>query len=129
MARRFYYGREVRSVSYPWRNNTYLIRDWTVIDGDTIHAHDVDLGLATHRAVKIRLNGFDSPELRRGTEEEKERGRLARAALASLLNRGDVLARFRKGRSFDRWIADLYVSIDGEEVSVREWMIAKGHVT
>ncbi len=39
-----------------------------------------------------------------------------------------MLARFSKGRSFDRWIADLYVSIDGEEVSVREWMIGEGHV-
>lgn len=116
-------------MSYPWGQNLYVLREFRVIDGDTIHA-SVDLGLGTHRSVKIRLFGFDAPELRRGTEADKQRGREAKAALESYLRSGTVLVQFQKGRSFDRWIGDLWVSdAAGTETSVRAWMISKGFST
>lgn len=111
-------------MSEPWASNTYVIRDWTVVDGDTIHAHDVDLGLNTHRSVKIRLYGFDAPEIRRGTDEEKHRGQLAKQALSQLLNRADgVYVTFTETRSFDRWVGEVYA----DDISTTQWMIESGH--
>ncbi len=40
----------------------YQARIISVYDGDTVNA-DIDLGLETHRLIKIRLYGINAPEM------------------------------------------------------------------
>lgn len=92
-----------------------------VIDGDTF-VLDVDLGFRCAIALNIRVHGYDAPEMH---GEEMAHGIAARAAAETLLKSGTiVIESFRDARSFERWVADVWV--DG--VLLGEAMTAAGYV-
>ncbi|MDQ3167660.1 MAG: thermonuclease family protein [Chloroflexota bacterium] len=98
-----------------------------MIDGDTIRV-DLDLGLWTHRVVNLRIAGIDTPELNRGTEEERARGRAARDYLVADEGREVYIQTYKDRKTFDRYIADVYLVRPGGVLdSVADIMLAAGH--
>lgn len=99
-----------------------------VVDGDTVEIA-VDCGLRISQVRRIRLLGYDAPELYRG--ETQEAGRSARDALALLLPVGSrvYVATELDRTSFDRLLGRVYVTMGGgdELFDVADLMVAAGH--
>lgn len=77
-----------------------------VVDGDT-YDFLLDLGWYQYTYGRVRLRGADTPETH---TETLEAGRAAKARAAELLLDRHALVRTHKGeRSFDRFIADVWV--------------------
>ena len=92
-----------------------------VIDGDT-YVLDVDLGFRCTLTISIRVHDYDAPELHGA---DAARGLLAKDAAASLLSQGPiVIESYKDARSFERWVADVYVG--GELIATQ--LTAAGHV-
>lgn len=109
---------------------TYKAEVTEVVDGDTVRV-DIDLGFHIWiRDETLRLYGIDAPELRgyggrRVTEDEKRRGRAAKAALIDKIEGREVelcTIKDKKGK-YGRYLARLF--LDG--VDVNEWLISEGH--
>ena len=64
-----------------WRYQAKLDR---VIDGDTVDAM-IDLGFSTHRSIRIRFYGINTPESRTRDKSEKKRGLASKARLVEIL--------------------------------------------
>ena len=56
---------------------TYKAKCLRVVDGDTLDAQ-IDLGFDTHKVIRIRLVGINTPESRTRDLEEKARGLAAK---------------------------------------------------
>ncbi len=100
-----------------------------VVDGDTV-IMSIDLGLRVFTHVSLRIAGIDTPEINKGTPEERAQGVAARDYLRNLLwQPGDrrVYVRTHKDtQSFNRYLADVYLE-SGEDIG--ELMVAAGHAT
>lgn len=122
----------MKSKNHYYEDNVYIVDVLRVIDGDTVHLN-VDMGLRTYREVYLRLADINAPELRRGTEEEKAAGIVSKEALEDCVwNDEDIslLVKFKKGKSFDRWVGTLYIDTDQEPlISVNDWMVSNGYAT
>lgn len=97
-----------------------------VVDGDTISV-SLDLGDRTYRTRRIRIIGYDAPELFSG--DRRDDGARARDALERIAPVGSriYLATQLDHTSFDRLLADVYVPGHDEELhSVAELMISGG---
>jgi len=91
-----------------------------VIDGDT-YILDVDLGFRIYAAINIRVHDYDAPEM---VGPDRARGIAAKeAAEALLLSREIVIESYKDERSFERWVADVYVG--GE--SIAAILTTEGH--
>lgn len=78
----------------------------------------IDPGFYLTYAARVRLYGFDTPELRRGSEYEKEKGREASDAALGWFNDAgdDLLLRTHKADSFGRWLSEpFFVGFGGRE--------------
>jgi micrococcal nuclease len=90
-----------------------------VVDGDTVD-FDVDLGFYMTAALRFRILGVDTPELRGGTDETKAKAKEAKAFVEKEL--GNAMAIFietHKADSFGRWLANVEywcVGDEGEEL-------------
>lgn len=93
------------------------------VDADTV-VLEVDLGFRVYRTMTVRLAGVDAPELRRGTPEERARGRSARDFAVDRWEPGSRVVLSSGGeKSFDRWVGSVYV---GSE-SVGDVLVRAGH--
>jgi micrococcal nuclease len=110
--------------------NMYKARMLRVIDGDTVQVN-VDLGLRVHRSLYLRLAGIDTPELRGGSEKSKSKAREATEFLRHFVSEREILVRFEKGKSFDRWVGHLFLDLSTDEeerhVYVNEEMVKAGY--
>ena len=116
---------------------TYRATLLRVIDGDTIDVW-VDLGCYCYQYRRLRLKDitthkseyFDTDELRRGSDEDKQRGREARERLSELLGMGDLYIKTMidaEGK-YGRLLAHLYVIEDSVHViDVINTMVHNGH--
>ena len=106
-----------------WRYEASLLR---VIDGDTVDAM-IDLGFSTHRKVRIRFYGINTPETRTKDAEEKKAGKKATARLIELLQASDnsfILKSWGIGK-FGRCLGELFTEELGE-VSVNQTLLDEG---
>lgn len=118
-------------------NYTYRATLIRVVDGDTVDVW-LDLGCYTYKRSRLRLKDvttnrsemFDTDELRRGSEAEKQRGREASERMIELLSMGELYVRTimdAKGK-YGRLLAHLYVIEDADHViDVINTMILNGH--
>lgn len=84
-----------------------------VIDGDTIEVK-IDLGFYIYHTVRIRMNGYDAPELFSGTARDK--GALAKEKLEELILWKSLrIQTIKDKRSFDRWIAEVFLDTSESE--------------
>jgi len=102
-------------------------------DGDTIR-FDFDLGLGNWqhgqrgKGVAVRLKGVNCKEMRGGTGKSKESARKAQEYVEDMLTRypNVVVQTFKDTKSFDRYIADVYITVDGVQVSLADLLVADG---
>lgn len=100
-----------------------------MIDGDTVDVL-VDLGFNAYQYITLRLADINAHEIFRGTEQEREKGRMAKAFLESLVLEKPVIVRTFKDRtSFGRYVGLLYtLKPDGTfEENVNRQMLKAGH--
>lgn len=96
-----------------------------IIDGDTIVV-DIDLGfnVVLHKQ-HIRLYNIEAPEVR---GEEREQGLVSKAALENMIPPGStVYIQTYKGRSFNRWIAEIWN--EDQTTNINESMVQIGAAT
>ena len=101
-----------------------------VVDGDTYWLRvwkDLvfGFGLAESKTFegKFRLADFNCPET---SGPSRERGLLAKAEAARLLGAGISRVVSRNKMHGDRWLADVYVLVDGTERSLGEVLFERG---
>ena len=97
-----------------------------VYDGDTIRCR-IDLGFGLEMVNEsIRLFGINTPEVR---GEERPEGLEARDYLRDkILGKDITLITFKdtKGK-YGRYLATVYLEVDGELVDINEQLITEGH--
>jgi len=91
-----------------------------VYDGDTITIASKFSGIdgPVYR-FNVRLNGIDSPEIKGGTEHEKNLAEKSRDALSHLIFGKIVTLKNVNNEKYGRMLADVYL----EDTNVCEWMI------
>ncbi len=107
----------------------YQIRVLRVIDGDTIDA-SVDLGFHTHRNIRIRLYGINTPETRTRDAREKRKGLIAKGRLWDLLSEDvdKVIVKSHGVGKFGRCLGQLFVVDNkGHKHDVSATLIREGH--
>ncbi len=107
-----------------WRYQAKLDR---VIDGDTVDAM-IDLGFSTHRSIRIRFYGINTPESRTRDKSEKKRGLASKARLVEILEADDnqfVVQSLGVGK-YGRCLGILYTESLGD-TSVQQTLIDEGH--
>lgn len=98
-----------------------------VVDADTVYI-SLDLGLRTYRTASLRIAGINAPELYRGTEDERERGALARDYVRQYEGRAVCVRTYKDAKSFDRYVGDLYlIEPDGTLANLADRIVAHGH--
>tara|TARA_B100000949_G_scaffold112641_1_gene99828 strand:- start:257 stop:631 length:375 start_codon:yes stop_codon:yes gene_type:complete len=107
-----------------WRYEAQLIR---VIDGDTVDAM-IDLGFSTHRNIRIRFYGINTPESRTRDKAEKKRGKAATARLVEILDAesGKFVIQSLGVGKYGRCLGVLFTESLGE-TSVQQTLINEGH--
>lgn len=108
----------------------WQIRPTRVIDGDTVEVV-VDVGFHVARTERVRLLGVDTPELFRGSVEEREKGRAAREFTESWFDvhqhegiNWPFFMRSEKGDSFGRWLGSIECC-EGHKLA--DDLISSGH--
>ena len=105
----------------------YNIRVTRVVDGDTIDAQ-VDLGFFTHKNIRIRVNGIDTPEVRTRDADEKKRGFAAKERMEDLLKHSKQNSIVSLGLDkFGRCLADVFVHYPGGVRKAADILIEEGH--
>lgn len=99
---------------------TYRAFDFRVVDGDTVDC-TVDLGFYIYRRIRLRLAGFDAPEVR---GEERPLGLKAKDKLKELLSGSEewVVRTHKSTGIYGRYTAEI-LSVDGKR-SINEEMKA-----
>ena len=92
-----------------------------VYDGDTITVGAILLNKPYR--FSVRLNGIDTPEMKGGSNQEKELATKARDELSKRIMNQIVTLRNIATEKYGRILADVYL---GEEC-INEWMITQGH--
>ena len=107
-----------------WRYEAQLTR---VIDGDTVDAM-IDLVFSTHRSIRIRFYGINTPESRTRDKAEKKRGKAATARLVEILEAesGKFIIQSLGVGKYGRCLGVLFTESLGE-TSVQQTLINEGH--
>lgn len=111
---------------------TYNAKIIRVVDGDTV-VLDIDLGFHTwKRGEHVRLLGIDTPEIRGVSDEEKVRGRAAKAFVEDLVEQCaydcQVVVETKTPRDkYGRYLANIiFVQADGKTVNLTSELITAG---
>jgi len=109
----------------------YEITVLRVVDGDTIDAQ-IDLGFHTHRNIRVRLYGINTPEVRTRDAEEKVRGKAASARVSELLDKADkIILKSHGVGKFGRCLGELtlihFREAEDDQWDLTETLLAEGH--
>lgn len=104
--------------SYHYRGT--LLR---AVDGDTVRVR-LDLGLRTSREVSLRIAGIDAPELHRGGPDARGRGAAAKEFVGRYEGESVYVTTHKDRKSFDRYVADIYLDQEGELQDLAEIIVA-----
>lgn len=104
-----------------------------VVDGDTIRLKlykDIDIGFYIIQTISTEMNfrlyGINTPEVR---GIEKQAGLEAKAYVEEILNKTTSPLRvvsYKTGK-YGRWLCDVYIMIDGEEIHLNQHLIDEGY--
>jgi endonuclease YncB( thermonuclease family) len=96
-----------------------------VYDGDTITiAAKLPNTSGPIYRFAVRLNGIDSPEIKGGTQRERDLAKKSRDALTQLIYGKIVTLKNTNNEKYGRVLADVYLG----DIDVCEWMLSKGYV-
>ena len=98
-----------------------------VVDGDTVDLI-IDLGFSIFTNQRIRIADINTPELRGGTDETKNKARIAKARVEELLSTGDIYIKTKKDKTgkYGRYLGYIYVSKDNTDINVGEVLLNEG---
>ena len=105
-----------------WCYKAEIVR-W--IDADTVSIR-LDLGFRMYTVQRLRVARIDAWEIR---GVEKVKGKAAKARVEELCPVGTHIA-VRTGKEtgkYGRWIAEVYVEVDGEEKNLSDLLVEEGH--
>ena len=90
---------------------TYKVLDIRVIDGDTVDLV-IDLGFYLYRKIRLRLVGFNAPEIR---GKKKEEGLIAKEKLKKILSQKSswIVKTYKDTGIYGRYYGEL-ISVDGK---------------
>jgi endonuclease YncB( thermonuclease family) len=119
--------------AHPWKLDVHppFVRAYCtrVVDGDTYDVF-VDQLFGDRTERRIRLRGFDTPEIggHAKTAVERARGEAAKARVVALIEGKPVMLRtYTDPQSFERWIADvLWFDAVGALHNLAETLRAEG---
>ena len=95
-------------------------------DGDTIWVAAEQDGKVMR--FNIRMMGYDSPELKGSSANEKQAAIIARNALEELLGNAPFRVEISPVREkYGRILATCWVQRDGAEINVSNWMVEHGY--
>ncbi len=106
----------------------YRCRPVRVVDGDTLWLH-IDVGFHLTTVQAVRLLGIDTPEINRGTIEQRATGTAARQAVTAWLGEHTTSDDWpyqittRKTDSFGRWLGVL-TTPSGDNLN--DWLVEQG---
>ena len=108
-------------------NYVYKIKQYRVIDGDTIDAL-IDVGFRMTINKRVRFIGIDTEEVRGGTDETKAHGNMATDMLIQLLASGEVMIQTKMDAEgkYGRVLGSLYVKDNKGVIDVTASLIASG---
>lgn len=87
-----------------------------VTDGDTFWLR-LDVGFRQTLLCHIRLDGWDTPELRRGSDFEKSKAKEARQIVDEFLHSGEIWVQTKPDPdNFGRWLANVWRKEDGQSL-------------
>ena len=103
--------------------NIYKFKILRVYDGDTFFIDIKDYPAIIGKNIGIRINGIDTPEIKRGSKESKAKGIIAKKYLMMIFEKAKKieLTNIKRGKYF-RIVADVYV----DNKNVTEMMIKAG---
>lgn len=95
-----------------------------VVDGDTLDAQ-IDLGFDTHKIIRIRLVGINTPESRTRDLEEKKRGLAAKDRVKELLksNKNKFVLHSQGVGKYGRCLGEIFLG----ESKLNDILIEEGH--
>ncbi len=95
-----------------------------VVDGDTLDAQ-VDLGFDTHKVIRIRLVGINTPESRTRDLEEKARGLAAKQFVVDILkkHKNNFILQSQGVGKFGRCLGEIFLG----DVKLNDLLITEGH--
>lgn len=80
------------------------------VDGDTVDL-TIDLGFETYRAIRVRLNGIDAPEMNSSDPEERARAKMVRDHINTIIPTGSIVRVVTikdRTEKYGRYLADIY---------------------
>lgn len=92
-----------------------------VYDGDTITIASKVSGLKNSDYFKfsVRMNGYDSPEMKTKNDEEREVAKLAQKALSDKIMGRDVILRNVRLEKYGRLLCEVYLG----DLHLNKWMM------
>ena len=108
---------------------TYRATCKRVVDGDTLDL-SIDLGLSTFRSERVRLYGIDTPEtygVKKDSEEYKA-GLKSKQRVADLVTSRSLFVETHKDKTgkYGRYLATVWVVVDGTLMNVNETLVEEG---
>ena len=102
----------------------YKAKCLRVVDGDTIDAQ-IDLGFDTHKVIRIRLVGINTPESRTRDLEEKARGLAAKQFVIDILkkHKNEFVLHSQGVGKYGRCLGEIFLG----DVKLNELLITEGH--
>jgi endonuclease YncB( thermonuclease family) len=121
-----------KTNSYEYETGDYPAKWDRDIDGDTVSLM-VDKGMRGYQREDFRIIGINADELRDKDEHKRARALSAKNMLHHIVTMRNtewpLRIVVRKGKSFDRWLADIFfMSDDGKEISVAAELLNSGLV-
>lgn len=125
-------------MGYPFTTVEHRAVCINVVDGDTWDLL-VDRGFHDYKLTRFRLAGYDAYELRRGTKEDRQKGKDAKELATEWLKPLGVRHVFdisnwplrirthKDPGNFGRWLADLWFQDENdEEVHIGDALVQAG---
>jgi micrococcal nuclease len=100
-----------------------------IVDADTLDVN-IDLGFQVSYDVRLRIARIDAPEIFgvKHSSEEYQRGITAKSYLEELIPVGSVIKiKTEKTGKYGRYIAELFVELEGNQVNVSDRLVETGH--
>ena len=113
---------------------TYNAKVLRVVDGDTIDVL-IDLGFSTHRKIRVRLYGINTPESRTRDLAEKKLGLAAKDRLIEILDEQDneIMLESHGVGKYGRCLGELFYEKELPEgggsvrTSINNQLVVEGH--
>lgn len=104
------------------QNFTYSAIVSKVIDGDTLDV-TIDLGFRIVTVQRLRLLRLDAPDMKDPDEERRSKAIAAKELIERVVKDKTVTIQTAKSDMFGRYLAEVYVVSDGQQISLNQMLL------